>query len=68
MACPQGLDHEISAVGLEAGVLTQYLTYGLQAAGQRQIDPGIQGKRYANQIKDQVCHQCATDKEKGLPV
>ena len=29
----QGLDDEISAVGLEAGVLTQYLTYGLQAAG-----------------------------------
>lgn len=33
VACLQGLDHEISAVGLEAGVLTQYLTYGLQAAG-----------------------------------
>jgi transposase len=27
------LDHEISAVGLEAGTLAQYLTYGLQAAG-----------------------------------
>jgi transposase len=27
------LDGEISAVGLEAGVLTQYLTYGLQSAG-----------------------------------
>ncbi len=33
VACLQGLDHEISAIGLEAGVLTQYLTYGLQAAG-----------------------------------
>ncbi len=29
----QALDHKLSAVGLEAGVLTQYLTYGLQAAG-----------------------------------
>ena len=29
----QDLDHPISAVGLEAGTLTQYLTYGLQAAG-----------------------------------
>ena len=27
------LDLEISSVGLEAGTLTQYLTYGLQAAG-----------------------------------
>jgi transposase len=27
------LDYEISAVGLEAGTLTQYLTYGLQAVG-----------------------------------
>ncbi len=29
----RALDLEISAVGLEAGVLTQYLTYGLQSAG-----------------------------------
>lgn len=29
----QGLDCEIRAVGFEAGTLTQYLTYGLQAAG-----------------------------------
>jgi transposase len=28
-----GLDFEISRVGLEAGTLTQYLTYGLQFAG-----------------------------------
>ena len=28
-----GLDLEIAAIGLEAGTLTQYLTYGLQAAG-----------------------------------
>jgi transposase len=29
----QGLDYPPAAVGLEAGTLTQYLTYGLQAAG-----------------------------------
>ena len=29
----QGLDVEVSSVGLEAGTLTQYLTYGLQSAG-----------------------------------
>ena len=29
----RGLDCEIASVGLEAGTLTQYLTYGLQAAG-----------------------------------
>jgi transposase len=29
----QGLDYEVSSVGLEAGTLTQYLTYGLQSAG-----------------------------------
>ncbi len=29
----QDLDVEISSVGLEAGTLTQYLTYGLQSAG-----------------------------------
>lgn len=28
-----GLDYEVSSVGLEAGTLTQYLTYGLQSAG-----------------------------------
>jgi len=28
-----GLDVEITSVGLEAGTLTQYLTYGLQSAG-----------------------------------
>jgi len=28
-----GLDLDISSIGLEAGTLTQYLTYGLQAAG-----------------------------------
>jgi transposase len=29
----RGLDYEVSSVGLEAGTLTQYLTYGLQSAG-----------------------------------
>ena len=29
----QGLEYEVSSVGLEAGTLTQYLTYGLQSAG-----------------------------------
>ncbi|MEE8303347.1 MAG: IS110 family transposase, partial [Candidatus Tectomicrobia bacterium] len=29
----QGLDYEVLSVGLEAGTLTQYLTYGLQSAG-----------------------------------
>jgi len=29
----QSIDLEVSSVGLEAGTLTQYLTYGLQAAG-----------------------------------
>ncbi len=33
VACLQGCDKGISAIGLEAGVLTQTLTYGLQAAG-----------------------------------
>jgi transposase len=28
-----GLDYDVSSVGLEAGTLTQYLTYGLQSAG-----------------------------------
>jgi len=28
-----GLDYEVSSIGLEAGTLTQYLTYGLQSAG-----------------------------------
>ena len=28
-----GLDLDISSIGLEAGTLTQYLTYGLQSAG-----------------------------------
>ena len=32
-AFPQKLGLEITTVGLEAGTLTQYLTYGLQAAG-----------------------------------
>ena len=29
----QGLDYEVTSIGLEAGTLTQYLTYGLQSAG-----------------------------------
>ena len=29
----QDLDYVVSSVGLEAGTLTQYLTYGLQSAG-----------------------------------
>ena len=29
----RGLDYGVSSVGLEAGTLTQYLTYGLQSAG-----------------------------------
>ena len=33
LAYLQGLDYPPAAVGLEAGTLTQYLTYGLQAAG-----------------------------------
>jgi transposase len=33
----RGFDGEIKAVGLEAGVLTQHLTYGLQAAGYKVI-------------------------------
>ena len=33
IACLDSLDLEISVVGLEAGTLAQYLTYGLQSAG-----------------------------------
>ena len=33
----QNLDCPVSSVGLEAGTLTQYLTYGLQAAGYEMI-------------------------------
>jgi len=29
----KGLDIDVESVGLEAGVLTQYLTYGLQSTG-----------------------------------
>lgn len=29
----QGLDYEVTSIGLEAGTLTQYLTYGLQSTG-----------------------------------
>ncbi|SFN01278.1 IS110 family transposase [Variovorax sp. OV329] len=31
--CLRGFDADVNSVGLEAGTLTQYLTYGLQAAG-----------------------------------
>lgn len=31
--CLRSFDAEVKAIGLEAGTLTQYLTYGLQAAG-----------------------------------
>ena len=31
--CLRGFDADVKSVGLEAGTLTQYLTYGLQAAG-----------------------------------
>ena len=31
--CLKGFDPEVRSVGFEAGALTQYLTYGLQAAG-----------------------------------
>lgn len=33
VTCLRSFEGEITAIGLEAGVLTQYLTYGLQAAG-----------------------------------
>lgn len=33
VACLKSFSQEITSVGLEAGTLTQYLTYGLQAAG-----------------------------------
>ena len=33
MACLRRFSDEIKQVGFEAGTLTQYLTYGLQATG-----------------------------------
>jgi transposase len=33
VACLRGFSREVKVVGFEAGTLTQYLTYGLQAAG-----------------------------------
>lgn len=33
MGCLRGFSEEVKVVGFEAGTLTQYLTYGLQAAG-----------------------------------
>ena len=55
----QDLDHPISAVGLEAGTLTQYLTYGLQAAGYeavcmeaRQVKAALSAMRNKTDKKD----------------
>ncbi len=46
----EAFDGEIVSVGLEAGVLTQHLTYGLQAAGyevvcmEARCEPGSQSR------------------------
>ena len=37
VACLEAFDGEIEAVGLEAGTLTQWLTYGLREAGFRVV-------------------------------
>ena len=37
VACLQGFDGDIEAVGLEAGTLTQWLTYGFRDAGYRVV-------------------------------
>jgi len=39
VACLRRFSAEINSVGFEAGALTQYLTYGLQAAGYEVICP-----------------------------
>ena len=55
----QGLDVDISSVGLEAGTLTQYLTYGLQSAGfevicmeARHVKAALSAKRYKTDKHD----------------
>ena len=46
--CLHRFDRDVRSVGFEAGTLTQYLTYGLQAAGFEVILPGsTPGQRHA---------------------
>ena len=58
------LKFEISAVGLEAGTLTQYLTYGLQAAGYevvcmeaRQAKAALSAMRNKTDKNDDTTHK-----------
>jgi len=59
ITCLRGFKGEIGQVGFEAGVLTQYLTYGLQAAGYevvcmeaRQVKAALSAMRNKTDKKD----------------
>jgi transposase len=61
VACLRGFSNEIRAVGFEAGALTQYLTYGLQAAGfevicleARQVNAALSAMRNKTDRNDMI--------------
>ena len=60
VACLRKFSDEVKTVGFEAGALTQYLTYGLQAAGfevvcmeARQVNAALSAMR--NKTNEQAC-------------